>query len=101
MPVMPWSPPWVWGAAAAAPLPVGETGGSKGKGGGRGGGSPTRRAARLRAVLQPEGRKMGRPRPTAGLGPLYPCRREGRSPLENRRRKTGAAAAAHRTTFVH
>ena len=43
----------------AAPLPVGETGGSKGKGGGQGGGSPTLRAA-LKSRLATPGLVRGK-----------------------------------------
>src|SRR6202035_3136607 len=43
-------------AAAAATLPVGETGGSKGKGDGRGGGSPARRAASCGSAQAQSGR---------------------------------------------
>src|SRR3984893_5601459 len=52
-------------AAAAATLPVGETGGSKGKGDGRGEGSAARRAAAGGSAQAPSGRP-GRPRPAAG-----------------------------------
>jgi len=50
----------------AAPLPVGETGGSKGKGGGWRGGSPTPQGRRKAPSWQAaRGRKMGRRRPPA------------------------------------
>lgn len=65
---------WVWGAGAKppAPLPVGETRGSKGQGGPRGGGSPGLHGAKRR--------KTGdTPRP--GGAAANPGAREGRSPL--------------------
>ena len=68
----------------AAPLPVGETGGSKGKGGGQGGGSPTRQggseepSCSSRTSIRSE--RWGNP---AGerAKPAIPSAREGRSPF--------------------
>src|ERR1700678_3496965 len=70
-------------AAAAATLPVGETGGSKGKGDGRGGGSPARRAA-AGGSGSPEGAKIGETPAGGGPKPAHPSAREGRRPLETR-----------------
>jgi hypothetical protein len=67
----------------AAPLPVGETGGSKGKGGGQGGGSPTRQGGSERAVLHPgpdPGERWGYPGRRAGEA-RDPFRARGAAPL--------------------
>src|ERR1700681_3362775 len=66
-------------AAAAATLPVGETGGSKGKGDGRGGGSPARRAA-VGGSAQAQRGRPGRPRPEAGQSPRTLPRARGGAP---------------------
>jgi hypothetical protein len=61
--------------SAAVPLPVGETGGSKGKGGGRGGGSPG-----LHKPSEAPARKVGDTPADGVLQRAYPSPREGRSP---------------------
>src|ERR1700681_393232 len=69
-------------AAAAATLPVGETGGSKGKGDGRGGGGTTGpRGGRLR-VCTSAARKTGETPAGGGPRPAHPSAREGRRPFE-------------------
>lgn len=92
----PWVKTILAGAQAhrrVAPRPVGETGGSKGKGEGRGGGSP--------GLHKPVGR--GRSGKTQPLGRKpHPCPREGQRPLEAMGRfapwrvpaQTGAAGAS-------
>src|SRR3954454_25017186 len=68
----------------AAPLPVGETGGSKGKGGGQGGGSPTRQGGFEEPSCSSRtlfGAKDGETRPASGRKPAIPSAREGRSPF--------------------
>src|SRR5215211_651245 len=68
----------------AAPLPVGETGGSRGKGGGQGGGSPTRQGGSEEPSCSSRtlfGAKDGETRPASGRKPAIPSAREGRSPF--------------------
>jgi hypothetical protein len=57
----------------AAPLPVGETGGSKGKGGGLGGGSP--------GLHKTKARKAGDTQSHERAKPAIPSAREGQCPL--------------------
>ena len=67
----------------AAPLPVGETGGSKGKGGGQGGGSPTRQGGSKEPSCTPDliRGKDGETLAGERAKPAIPSAREGRSPL--------------------
>jgi hypothetical protein len=68
---------------SAAPLPVGETGGSKGKGGGQGGGSPTRQGGSEEPSCTPDliRGKDGETPAAERAKPAIPSAREGRSPF--------------------
>src|SRR5262249_43915269 len=82
---------------AHEPLPVGETGGSKGMGGGREGDHPPVRAASAAkrvCTTTPKAAAEDRGDPAAGapFGALYPSPREGRSPIALK--EEGAANAA-------
>jgi hypothetical protein len=67
-------PFWVSAQRCAAPLPVGETGGSKRKGGGQGGGSP--------GLHKTKARKAGDTLGDERAKPATPSARKGQRPLE-------------------
>ena len=72
----------------AAPLPVGETGGSKGKSGGQGGGSPTRWGGSQEPSCSSRtcsGAKDGDTLGTERAKPAIPSAREGRSPFRTQK----------------